>query len=89
MGRVQRPGEPLWLPDDIDVALAYFAEKAMECPGCGRSRDETMDPQAEGRFRAKSMRCFACQAQQVEADRFAKQNGDTRGLLYAIEEREP
>lgn len=38
LGRVRKPGEPLWLPLDLEWALEYERYVASICPGCGTPR---------------------------------------------------
>jgi hypothetical protein len=36
LGRpIPEPGEPLWLPDDLEWAIAHEQHKATICPDCG------------------------------------------------------
>lgn len=55
-----QPGEPLWLPDDIEYALGHMAELKLRCSGCGNPRDESMDPERAHQWHAHSSVCFAC-----------------------------
>lgn len=42
-GRVVRPGEPLWLPDDTEKALAYEAAIRQACPRCATRPEDWVD----------------------------------------------
>jgi hypothetical protein len=64
--------------------LEYLREKALLCPGCGLPRDETMDPEAEGHFTSRALRCHACAARERAAKKFAMQK-DGGSLYYTIE----
>lgn len=44
LGRVVKPGEPQWLPEDREWALALLAEEGDTCTGCGQPLSETFDP---------------------------------------------
>ena len=85
LGRVVKSGEPLWLPDDTKELLDYFREQELLCPGCGLPRDETMDPEAEGLYRSRAMRCHACAAREREAKRFTSGPHESGGLLFGVE----
>lgn len=56
------PGEPLWLEEDTEWALAWQEDKASRCGGCGHPLDETTDPDAEEAYRVHTIRCHACTA---------------------------
>ena len=43
LGRVVGPDDPLWLPDDREMAIAYLREKAEHCPHCGTRRGKPRD----------------------------------------------
>jgi hypothetical protein len=60
-GRVQQPGEPLFLPDDTEVALQARIEEEATCR-CGHPKDITMDPAVEGKFEVSELFCDACAA---------------------------
>ena len=46
-GRVVEPGDPLWLPDDLDAATAFeewlITERAEHCHRCGTRPDDWND----------------------------------------------
>lgn len=51
LGRAPAPGEPAWLDDDQDKALAYQArlheaeaDRASSCPSCGTLAEDWIDP---------------------------------------------
>ena len=79
-------GEPLWTREDTQAILEYFREKALLCPGCGFPRDETMDPEAEGHFASRALRCHACAARERAATAFAGQKNNA-SLYYTVEKR--
>lgn len=80
------PGQPLWTEVDREAVFEYLREEKLLCPGCGHPRDETMDPEAEGHFRARSYKCHACLVGAVER---AKYRGDhpweSGGLIVTVE----
>lgn len=53
-------GEPLWLPEDTELALAYQAEAKLRCSGCGNPRDESMNPEMAHVWKSHSSVCYAC-----------------------------
>lgn len=60
------PGEPLWLQEDTDGALALHeeerAEAAEKCPLCGLPKSVCRDAGNQFRFRASAERCHATNA---------------------------
>jgi putative lipase involved disintegration of autophagic bodies len=60
MGRVVRPGEPLWLPEDRAWALALLEVEADACPECRQPWHEATDPKNEFGYSAEVIRCHAC-----------------------------
>lgn len=86
LGRVMAEGEPLWLREDTQAVLEYLREKSLLCPGCGLPRDETMDPEAEGHFASKALRCHACAARERAAKKFTGQP-DNGSIYFTIEKR--
>ena len=75
----------MWTSEDTQAVLDYLQERSMTCPGCGLPRDETMDPEADGFFRARALRCHACAAMAREERRFTGQRHDAGGLYFAPE----
>lgn len=65
--------------------LDYLREEKLICPGCGLPRDETMDPEAQMHYRARSLRCFACEQRDVKAKQVAKSPDGAPGLYVAVE----
>lgn len=59
-GRVVKKGEPLWLPEDTDLALEWQAEQRTKCRGCGNPLDETSDPANARLYAAEEIHCQAC-----------------------------
>lgn len=57
-----KPGEPLWLDEDRDYALALHSEELNSCGGCGHPLDEALDPRAEDEvwYEPTVYRCHAC-----------------------------
>lgn len=74
LGRVVRPGEAQWLPQDTDDALAWLAHLADRCDGCGQPRTESMATDDRGRpahaWVSSSTVCEACAALEDEQARF-------------------
>jgi hypothetical protein len=64
--------------------LAWSAEHATRCSGCGNPLDECTNPDLEEAYEATSVRCFACAARATEARKFQGPEGSAAGLLIAV-----
>jgi hypothetical protein len=70
LGRVVGEGEPLWLEDDQEWALALMEEDADRCRGCGEPRSETYATTTDARgrkvaahlYEAERIECAGCRA---------------------------
>lgn len=82
-----KPGEPVWLDDDIDAALVWQSEQDAKCPGCGQLKEESFDEASPVDFNAVPLVCRACATRDHAARRFA-QNGDPSGLYFGFEKTE-
>jgi hypothetical protein len=68
-------GEPLWLEDDQEIVMAWLAERAETCPGCGQLRAESQavvkDENGRTRqlhlYEAERVECFGCRSISVAA----------------------
>jgi hypothetical protein len=49
--------EPLWTDEDRVAALEWHARQKLQCPGCGRPRDESFDPSMEDHYDVTVLRC--------------------------------
>jgi len=78
-----KPGEPLFLPEDTEDALAYLADLKTRCTGCGHPRDETTALDDRGRplhdWEPHSTVCQACEALDIEKRRI-RDSGDASAL---------
>lgn len=86
LGRVPEPGEPLWLPRDLDEALAWQAEQDAACPGCGHPVDQAWDPDRVNDWEAEARNCWACAASARKSKQL--QDGDTDGV-YIVTSFDP
>lgn len=77
------PGEPLFLDDDRDAAIALVIDERESCPGCGEPLDVSTDPQSEDAYRADAVRCHACAAQAAAG----RGPSDSTGLLVQFTRR--
>jgi hypothetical protein len=84
MGRAVQPGEPLWLDEDRDWALALAEVEAGACPDCGQDWEQASDPANESRWGAQLARCHACAAAARAVTSHEKDGGDMRGLHVHI-----
>lgn len=60
MGRVVRPGEPLWTQEDSSLAVALTIAEATTCSGCGQDRRESTEKENEFAYEIEAIRCHAC-----------------------------
>jgi hypothetical protein len=60
------PGEPLFTPEDTELALEYLAMLADRCSGCGHPVSETTELDERGvpvhEYEGRSTVCLACEA---------------------------
>jgi len=82
------PGEPLWLDDDRDAAVALLEEEADTCAGCGHPKSESMHPTADGAYTAEVLRCHACATRVRKVNAYTSARGDTAGLMVAVTRKE-
>ena len=85
-GRVVAPGEPLWLDDDRDEAVALLTEEAATCQ-CGEPRETSMAPESDGAYAAEVVICHACAAMSRAANAFTKDHPQQGGVLTRIHVR--
>lgn len=89
-GRVARSvteREPLWTDEDRAWHLAYYAEVAEVCPGCGLPLDECRDPKSAGKWRVVENQCEACRIGEAHADNeaeSARSGSKRRGVYHGI-----
>lgn len=76
-------GEPLFLDDDRDLALALVAEERDRCPGCGEPLTVSLAATSEEAYRAEAVRCHGCAAQ----SRATSSVDDHAGLLVEFTRR--
>ena len=92
MGRVVEPGQPQWLPEDVDLALEWAAEQSVRHNGCGHPLDETTDIAADerqGRYKVRKLRCWACyETEKAAAEAAASTTSDRYGLIFVAELRD-
>lgn len=81
LGRVVAKGEPLWLDEDRDWALALLEVEADRCDGCGQQRSESMSIEADSGYRAEKARCHSCKAIAEASERWAD---DGKGLFIKL-----
>jgi hypothetical protein len=84
MGRVVAEGEPLWLDEDRDWALALAAVEAEECPDCHQPWDQASARENSESYRASIARCHACAAAAAAVNAHEKAGGKTAGLKVHI-----
>lgn len=79
-GRIVGPGEPRFLAEDTDAALALAEEEAGTCPQCGMLRIWCRDPEHQFAFEADESVCWPTYrlAQQRNKDTFKDYDDATR-----------
>jgi hypothetical protein len=90
LGRVVEPGEPLWLPEDLDWAVALLEEEQSTCKGCGHPLERSLD--LDAKWQAELVRCHACAAAERTLREYADAAGEQRaqamaGLSVRVSER--
>lgn len=86
-GRVIGPGEPRWLPEDIELALAWHREDAQTCKGCGQPWDEATDKNNARKYHAHETVCYGCAVIEWRRDFLGKENADLAGVrLYVTKD---
>jgi hypothetical protein len=66
--------------------LAWQANEASKCSGCGRYRDESMNEDGPD-YHATPLRCRACEALEAGGAEFARSTGASmHGLKMAVTE---
>ncbi len=79
------PAEPLWLREDAEAVFTFLRERALECPGCGNPRDETMEREAEGAYNSRALVCHACAVRDRKQKQFTSGPHDPAGLYFTAE----
>lgn len=69
----------MWTQEDRNESLAWQAEQADKCPGCGDRLSETTDEDADDAYKGHLLRCHKCRAAGAAAAQFGE--GDRAGLL--------
>jgi hypothetical protein len=83
-GRVVEPGEPEFLPQDTDGALALAEEEAATCPSCGMLMVWCRDPEHQFAFEPAESVCwptYRLAAHQASGD-FKKYDDATRAAIH-------
>jgi hypothetical protein len=88
LGRVPVAGEPLWLEDDRQWAVALLTYEADLCSGCGQSRSETTAIGNEDAYAGSAIRCHGCKAVAIASEVFTVPGADARGLLIGVSRRD-
>jgi hypothetical protein len=75
MGRVPRPGESRWTPEDTSLAVEWQRLQSEMCGGCGQPLSESLDEGSD--YQVHTITCFACQAKE-EAEKSLREAENTR-----------
>lgn len=81
-GRTMEPGQPTWLPEDRDVAVAVWQERQLTHV-CGQPLDVSTSKDMDGKYRAEPVVCHACAAI-TRASRAHAKDGDTAGITWEV-----
>lgn len=81
------PGEPLFLPEDTDGAVALALEEQMLGP-CGQPHDESMRSDMEDRYATRLVACHACAAHSKRQQDLAEDSAD-HGLFVHVDRIDP
>lgn len=76
-----------WSDDDITAALAWVADEADRCSGCGHHRDESMAVGQDQAYDAEPIVCHACAARDRAVKAGHDKHLDTAGIYWRIKER--
>lgn len=77
-GRVVGPGEPLFLVEDTDGAVALAEEEAGTCPLCGMPKAWCRDPDNQFSFEVHEEQCHATYALAARRNAVAGDRDDTQ-----------
>lgn len=73
MGRVVKPGEPLFLEEDTAAVIALAEEERDTCPACGFLKVWCRDPAHQFSFEAREEQCWATYSVAAKRDQKTKQ----------------
>lgn len=88
LGRVVKPGEPLWLADDRWWALALLEAESGLCGDCGQPLHESTHADNEYEYDAAVSRCHGCAAAGRRMKAVQDGNAETAGLHVSVFRRE-
>lgn len=80
------PGEPLWLDEDRDWAMALLEVEDETCGGCGQPLHESRAPENEYAYTVTPIRCHACASMSRASRKFLDGAGPTAadGLRFHV-----
>ncbi len=81
------PGEPMWLEEDRQWAMALMDVEADTCKDCGQPWGEATAQENEFTYKADLIRCHACTTATKAVSQYQNQGGDGRGLHVSIKKR--
>lgn len=50
----------MWLPEDVEAAVAFLEWERSICQSCAQPLDESMDPEFAGAYETEVLVCHAC-----------------------------
>ena len=87
-GRVVAPGEPAWLAEDMELALAWQREKDLTCSGCGQPVDESTAAENARAYQVNEGVCYACAALSWRQDALREGEADLAGARLYVTRKE-
>jgi hypothetical protein len=82
------PGEPMWLPEDTALALAYERDQRLRCGTCNQRRDEWVDargfPLRHPKFKIATRRCPSCEQLEVHEHAMRNRAGNRPDRLFGL-----
>lgn len=88
LGRVPAEGEPYWLDEDRDYALAWQAEKRSD-HGCGESGTECLDLANSFAYEYEVVRCHNLYAKNAALSAYLESHPDEKGSTLLRMTRNP
>jgi hypothetical protein len=79
-----QPGEPLFLREDTEAAIALAEEEQDTCPSCGMPKAWCRDPEHQFAFDAADSVCWATYRLELyrESDKFKGRDDATRAATH-------
>lgn len=88
-GRTPRKGEPVWLPEDLEVLVELDRWREQRCPSCGTVPDDWVDPETgkphdHQAWAAMTDVCHGCRALDRKALELPKDEAQRAGVKVRL-----